>query len=83
MGKEVPTMRSTTPIVGDCAEDLEKIIKVAQKTMLDMQKFDHGNIAAGIRTRKQLQIIRFGAKDLRAKIVRIRGERDAAKAESS
>jgi len=46
-------------------KELEKLIKAIEKTKLDAMRFDKGNIAAGVRVRKKLQIFRQFCLDIR------------------
>ena len=46
-------------------EKLEILIKFIEKTKLDAMRFDKGNVAAGVRIRKRLQICRLRCFDIR------------------
>ena len=58
-------MKETIPL-------LEKLIKTAQGTELDLRKFEHGNSAAGVRVRRVMQNIRAQARNIRTEIQEIR-----------
>ena len=40
-------------------EELEILLKFIERTKLDAMRFDKGNVAAGVRIRKRLQICRL------------------------
>jgi hypothetical protein len=59
---------------------IEELVRDALSATEDARKFDRGNTAAGKRTRKQMQIVRTAAKQIRVEIQDIRDERRYAKA---
>jgi len=54
---------------------IEELVRDALNATTDARKFDRGNTAAGKRTRKQMQVVRQAAKQIRMEIQEIRSER--------
>jgi len=59
---------------------IEELVRDALSATTDARKFDKGNVAAGKRTRKQMQVVRTAAKQIRMEIQNIREERRYEKA---
>ena len=64
-------------------EELEILIKFIERTKLDAMRFDKGNVAAGVRIRKRLQVCRLYCFNIRNTIqkrrVKIKAGRRRAK----
>ena len=54
---------------------IEELVRDALSATDDARKFDKGNTAAGKRTRKQMQVVRTAAKQIRVEIQGVRDER--------
>lgn len=59
---------------------IEELVRDALSATDDARKFDRGNVSAGKRTRKQMQVVRFAAKQIRLEIQNVREERRFVKA---
>jgi len=65
-------MRKIVPMI-------EELVRDALSATTDARKFDNGNVSAGKRTRRRMQILRKAAKNIRVEIQKTRKERKAKK----